>query len=186
MEKQKSRGNKKSKVKTPGSNVDGSEDRRGLESSFLDKIKELISKNKQEKEEQTSEEEKNESNMDSFPVTDIEETEPWLNISQNPGYDPEDIQGVLGTVLEAEKKAREPDVSEDPSENRELPGDEIEQEVTETEKVREEETKKISKEEKDKKKRKNKRGSKKKAKNKKKGQKADKSKQTKTKCLGQR
>ena len=90
------------------------------------------------------------------------------------------LQGVLGKVLEAEKKARDPDVSEDPLENRELPDDEIiEEEVTDPE------TAEDGKWEENGNKKKEQRGGKKKGKNKK-GGKSVKNQQTKTKCLKQR
>ena len=168
-------------LKTKGSIVEGSEDTRGQEPSFLDKIKEFITKTKAEEDSQGG---KNESRMEGFPVSDIEETEetePWLNLTQYSGYDQEALQGVLGKVLEAEEKARDPDVSEEPLENRELPDDEIiKEEVTDpqtAENVKEEENGNKKKEQ---------RGWKKKEKNKKGGKSVKKQQTTKTKCVKQR
>ena len=167
------------------SNVTGSGYKLRLEPSLLDKLKELI-KDKQEAREETSQEGKTESRIDSFPLSDIDETEEMKeNISQYPSYDQEVLQGVLGTVLEAENKARKPDVIEEPLENRELPEDEIEQEVTGTEtaeQVKEDETKENIETGKKKKKQ---RGGKKKGK-KKKRKNSNRTQQSKTKCLKQR
>ena len=167
--------------------IEGSEDRKGHEPSFLEKIKEFVNKIKVEDDSQGG---KNESRMEGFPVSDIEEseeTEPWLNISQYDNYDPETLEVVLGKVLDAEKKAREPEVSEEPSENRELPDEEIiEEEVADTETagdVKEEDTKENIEE--TGKKKKKQRGWKKKG-NTKKENKSVKKQQTKTKCSKQK